>query len=296
MLSRYNLLYVLLVGSAFPILRYLSLQMDVNNNNMIRFLAGAGVLFLFGLLRYHSQFGRLFQHPHLLWRIFLLSMLMTANMYLFIQGLSYTNAVTGSIFSVLAMPVAVVVAAIFYADERQRIKQPTFYLGSLCAIFGSFLFIFFRPAVNSAVSDHFLLGILYFCGVILIQSIQSLIVKSVKGQLHAIITSFYTALLAGLLNLAISLQSGKFHQLETISNELLLIVIFVGIYGIVTGMMMSFHIVQTQGIVVYNTLQLMIPLSAALFAYLFLEEKMTVGQILNGILVILGCLWALKVK
>ena len=57
---------------------------------------------------------------------------------------------------------------------------------------------------------------------------------------------------------------------------------------------MSFHIVQTQGIVIYNMLQLLVPVAAAFFAYIFLHEKMTLGQIFSAFPIIAGCLWALK--
>ncbi len=294
MLSYYNFFYILFIGAGFPLLRYMSQHFDPNNNNMVRFFAGSVVLLLYGIYRYREQFVLIFQDKSLFWRVILLAILMSTNMYLFMLGLANTNAVTGSIFSVLAMPLALLMAALFYADERQRVIQPQFYIGTIIAVIGSFLFISFRHKITTDNGSDFILGTICLIFAIVIQAVQSLIIKSVKGRLHSVIISFYTALLAGIINLIICIHTHKLVQLASVSEGLLIALALAGIYGIVTGMMMSFHIVQTQGIVIYNMLQLLVPVAAAFCAYIFLHEKMTLGQIFSAFPIIAGCLWALK--
>ncbi|MBN6711238.1 DMT family transporter [Haemophilus haemoglobinophilus] len=292
--AMYNLSYILLLGAGLPILRYMSLHFDANNNNMVRFLAGSAVLFSYGLWRYPEQFHQLKQSPLLLIKVLILGILMTANMYLFMRGLTYTSAVTGSLFSILAMPLAIGLAALFYPDERTRIKQAKFYWGSFIAILGSLLFVMQRSSTNTEFAYQFSLGALFLFVAIFIQGVQSLVIKSMNNQINAVVISAFVALLAGILNFAISFSADKLIELTQVSHALLIGLAGAGVYGIVTGMLMSFHVVQTQGIVTYNLLQLMIPFSTALFAYIALGETLNMWQILSGIVVIVSCLYALK--
>ncbi|MDO4429849.1 MAG: DMT family transporter [Lonepinella koalarum] len=289
----YNAAYILLLGAGFPLLRYMSQQFDANNNNMVRFFAGSAVLFAYGLWKYRSQYRLVLKSKKLSVKVLALGSLMATNMYLFIQGLSVTNAVTGSIFSIIAMPLAIGLAAFFYTDERERVKQPRFYVGSLIAIFGSLCFVLQKNG-GTQLNPSFLWGTLFLFLAITIQGIQSLIIKSMNNQVNAVVISTFTALLAALFNLFISISTHKITQLSAVSEGLLIGLVLTGIYGIVTGMFMSFHIVQKQGIVTYNLLQLVVPFSATAFAYLWLNETIGVWQIVSGILIIFGCLLALK--
>ncbi|PJG82708.1 DMT family transporter [Caviibacterium pharyngocola] len=289
----YNFAYIMLLGAGFPILRYMSLHFDVNNNNAVRFLSGAGVLLLIGMLRFRNQYGILFTDYRLAVRVLLLGVLMTLNMYFFMQGLAYTNAVTGSLFAILAMPLAIGLAAIFYPDERQKTKNSAFYFGSAIALCGSLYFVWQNVRTDSLVGAAFGLGALFLFIAISLQSIQSLLIKGLNNRVNAIVLSSLTALSAGIFNLLISLSTQKLAQLETVSSELLLGLVFAGIYGIITGMLMSFHIVQRQGIVTYNLLQLCVPFTAAVFAYLWLDERLNYTQAISGTVVVMGCLYAL---
>lgn len=291
----YNIAYILLLGAGFPILRYMSLHFDVNNNNMVRFFAGSAVLFCYGLWKYRSQYAVVLKSKNLIGKVLALGILMTANMYLFIQGLSATSAVTGSIFSILAMPLAIGLAAFFYVDERERVKQPQFYWGSLLAIIGSLFFVL-QKNVTTEINGDFVLGSAFLFLAISIQGIQSLVIKSMNNQVNAVVISTFTAFFAALFNFAISLSADKISQLSLVSEGLLLGLVFAGIYGIVVGMFMSFQIVQKQGIVTYNLLQLIVPFAAAVFAFISLDERLNFWQILSGIVVILGCLYALRKK
>lgn len=291
----YNTAYILLLGAGFPILRYMSQQFDANNNNMVRFFAGSAVLFCYGLWKFHSQYAVVLKNKSLIVKVLALGVLMTSNMYLFVQGLSATNAVTGSIFSILAMPLAIGLAAFFYVDERERVKQPKFYLGSLIAVFGASCFVLQKNG-SLHINPNFIWGVLYLFLAITIQAIQSLLIKSMNNQVNAVVISSFTAFLAALLNLFVSFSTDKITQLSVVSEGLLIGLVLAGIYGIVTGMFMSFHIVQKQGIVTYNLLQLIVPFSATTFAYLWLDETIGVWQVVSGIIIICGCLLALKSK
>ena len=283
-------LYIILMGFGLPIMRFMSLHFDTINNNAVRFLSG-GVVFIFiSIFKYDRELKTIKDDPKLIFKLLLLSLLMTGNMYFYMNGLRYTSALTGSIFGILAMPLAVIMAALFYKDERGH--QANFYIGSVLAVIGSLIFVFYGNTTEG--NSDFVKGALFLGIAILIQSFQNLLVKHVGKKLHSIVISASTATLSGIIYLSIAIQSGKITQLSDAGVGLLAGLALAGIYGMLTGMLMAFYIVQKQGVVVYHILQLIVPLSTAVVGYFTLGETIDLIQGAGAILVVLGCMFALR--
>jgi len=289
-----RVLYVILMGFGLPIMRFMSLHFDTINNNAVRFLSGGFVFILIAVFKFSGEIKKVKEEPVLIFNLLLLGVLMTGNMYFYINGLKYTSALTGSIFGILAMPLAVLMAAVFYRDERGRVKQASFYAGSILAVAGSLIFVF--NGSQTGESSDFLTGALLLGIAILIQSIQNLLVKHTGKKLHSIVISASTATLSGILYLSIAIQSGKITQLSEVGVGLLAGLALAGVYGMLTGMLMAFYIVQKQGVVVFNILQLIVPLSTAVVGYFTLGETINLMQGASAVLVVLGCILALKEK
>ena len=287
-----RVLYIILMGFSLPIMRFMSIRFDTINNNAVRFLSGGLVFILISVFKFSGEFKKIKEEPILILELLLLGLLMTGNMYFYMNGLKYTSALTGSIFGILAMPLAVIMAAFFYRDERGRVKQVSFYAGSILAVIGSLIFVL--SGNSSGESSDFIRGALLLGIAILIQSIQNLMVKNVGKKLHSIVISASTATLSGIMYLSIAVQSGKIAQLSEVSGGLLAGLALAGVYGMLTGMLMAFYIVQKQGVVVFNILQLIVPLSTAVVGYFTLGETINLIQGAGAVIVILGSIFALR--
>lgn len=289
-----RIFYIILMGIGFPIMRFMSIHFETINNNAVRFLAGGFLFTLICIFKFRDEFKKIEEEPILILKLLLLGCFMTGNMYFFMNGLKNTSALAGSIFGILAMPLAIIMAAIFFKDERDRVKQKNFYIGSILAVIGSLLFVIYGNKAGG--SSDFLKGALFLGTAIFIQSVQNLVVKNVAKKLHAIVISASTATLSGIIYLTITIQSGKIVQLSEVSQGLLIGLALAGVYGMLTGMLMAFYIVQKQGVVVFNILQLVIPLSTAIVGYFTLGEKINFIQGIGAVVVVLGCIFALKKK
>ena len=287
-----RIFYIVLMGFGFPIMRFMSMNFETINNNAVRFLSGGALFIFICLLKFRKELLQTFKNPTTMFKLLLLGIFMTGNMYFFINGLKYTSALAGSIFGILAMPLAIAMAAIFYRDERDRVKNKNFYIGSLLAVIGSLIFVIYGNKNSSSVD--FLKGSIFLGTAILIQSIQNLIVKNIANKLHVIVISALTATFSGLIYLTLAVNTGKIIQLKEVGTGLLIGLSLAGIYGMLTGMLFAFYIVQKQGVVIFNIIQLIIPLSTAIISYFTLGEKINLTQGLGALIVISGCITALK--
>lgn len=290
-----SVFYIILMGFGFPLMRYMSIHFDTINNNAVRFLSGGILFILICLLKFRDNSKKIFNFPSLILKLLGLSCLISGNMYFFISGLKKTSALTGSIFGILAMPLAIIMASIFYKDEREKIKNRKFVIGNIIAIAGSLIFVT-NGTKMPGVDSNFTLGALFLISAIFIQSIQNLIVKNISKDINSIVISAVTATMTGIIYLLIAINTGRICQLYETSTVMIIGLIFAGIYGMLTGMMMAFYIVEKQGVVIFNSIQLIVPLSTAIVGYFTLNEKISLLQCLGAIIVILGCVIALKKK
>lgn len=284
--------YIILMGIGFPVMRYMSIQFETLNNNAVRFISGGFFFCIICLLKYRSEVVKVIKDYKLLLLLFMLSLFMTGNMFLFINGLKYTSALSGSIFGILSMPLGIIVASVFYKDERIVVSDKYFLFGALVAIFGSIIFVV--NGNNEGVEDAVYMGYFFLSVAIVIQSFQNLIVKKIAINLPAIVISASTASLSGIIFLILSIRTGTIDQLYIQPPSLLVALIFSGIYGMLTGMLMAFFIVKTQGIAIFNMTQLLVPISTGIVGYFTLGEGVSVLQLTGGAIVIIGCVLAMK--
>lgn len=285
-----NLLYVFGIGLNIVLLRFLSQHVEPLNNNGVRFLVGGLFLLLIVCVKFRASLRQLLSSATLCAIAVFVGLMMTANMYFWLKGVVITSAVTASIFGVLAMPFGVVIAALFFRDEREKMKRKAFWFGSLLTIAGSLGFVWHGKTV--AVGEGFLLGAWFLFLSITIRNVQNVVVKFGK-KLNVFTLSMMTSLTTAISSLFFSQQSGQIGELAAAPDWLLLCLMGVGIYAIFAGMVLTFHIIQTQGLITYQVLELLMPVSTAIMAYIVLGEKVSPAQMGFALVVIVGASIAL---
>lgn len=289
------IIYILFMGFGYPLIRYISTIFNTLNTNGIMFLSG-GILFLIvSYIKFKDEFSKLKNNLWIFPKLILIALLTSGNMYCFIGGLSKTSALAGSIFGIMSMPFSVIMASIFYLDEREKVKELHFILGGIIIIVGSFIFVL-NGVNKSSTAPDFLLGIFLLSGTVVIQVLQSFVVKGVAKHINSMVVSSFSSIMTSFLFFTISVVTGKINEVFLASKEQIGLVAMVGIYAIFVGMVMTFFIIQRQGVVVLNILKLTVPAATAIIGYFFLGEEIGVYQGVGAILVLIGCIVALKRK
>lgn len=288
-----SILFVLFMGFGYPLIRYITSLATPININTIMFLSGGTLFLLITLFRAPREFLKLKEEPKLIINLFLIAFCTSGNMYCFVAGMSKTSALAGSIFGLLSMPFSIIAAALFFSDERKRATNRNFAIGTLIAIIGSIIFIFAGSQASNHSND-FLFGIFLLALTLVIQAMQALFVKDSTQDVDSGVVSSTTSLLTGLIYLILGVVTGDFYEILSSSFKTIATISVTGMYANFVGMVLTFYIIQTQGVVVLNVLRFLIPPATAIIGYFFLAEAVLPLQFLGGIGVLLGCVLALK--
>ncbi|WP_412057791.1 DMT family transporter [Bartonella sp. DGB2] len=293
-----RLIYIVLMGFGFPIMRYMSTHFDPLNNNAVSFISSGLCLCVVCTIKFKTTLKKLFANYKLIFALLILSIFMTGNLFFFVSGLKHTSAVSGSVFGILAMPIGSLIAAIFYKDERRVVSNRFFIFGAIIAIIGSFVFMAGGHTEKTNIVQSLVfggwIGYIFLTLSLLIQTIQNLIVKKLSTYLPTIVVTTAAATLAGFIFLGLSITTGVIHELTHVSTNLLIGLALAGIYSVFVSILIAFYIMASQSVIIFYTTQLLVPLSTAIIGYLTLGETLSTLQILGASIVILGCTLALK--
>ena len=68
----------------------------------------------------------------------------------------------------------------------------------------------------------------------------------------------------------------------------IIILIFAGVYGIFVGMLVGFSVIKQNGITTFNIIQLLTPITTAIFSYFIMKENISFTQFLGSSMILLG--------
>lgn len=292
--------YIVVMSVLYPLLRLYSLEFQLTTHNSLRFTTGAVacLLFVFAKSELRENFLSVFRCKKLGLKVFVLGVLNMCNMLCLVLGLKLTSSVAGSIFGIMAMPLAVLLAAIFFVDERSRVMRFKFVAGSLVAIVGSLIFVVYadnHAQAESAVDHDFLIGCLLLGGSITCQAFYNMVIKNVGKQLRTFVMTSMIFCIDGVLFTIIALCTGSLVEVADKPIWDTLGLMASGLVGVAAGLVVV-AVIKFFGIVTLNVLQLTLPVATAVVGYFLLDEIVNYHQVVGAVVLILGCIYAILLK
>ncbi len=181
---------------------------------------------------------------------------------------------------------SVLMGMIFFATERQLIKKPGTVAGILTALGGAALVIIFQNHGFSVVLNT---GILLALSGALSWSLVGVTVKKWIGdRLTPIFTVTMVFTLVSIILTPVLLLSGP-----SLTGDPGLIkwsvLIGSGLLGIAGGQGLFYYLLPHLGIITASSVQLLVPFFTGIFSFLIFGERITLLQLVGGLLLLGGC-------
>ncbi|MEM3695951.1 MAG: EamA family transporter [Candidatus Bathyarchaeia archaeon] len=199
-------------------------------------------------------------------------------------GIKMAGASIAAIFVCLLAPVFITVFSAKLLRECLVRRQ---FFGVGIAAAGTFIVIM-GGSISFQANNQFLLGSLILLSTPFLWTAFSLLGKSVMGKYSPFLVVAYVNMLGGLLLIPFSLAEGSFIQIFALSFNGWLTILFLAVTCSFLGYYIWFYVIKRVGAAVASSFMFAEPLITALFAVVFVEEKLSIYTITGGFLIFIG--------
>jgi len=284
--------YVVAAPLTTIIIRYLTLPQNFGQTlcgnltmNFYRFLAGSASILLIAWFVCREDLKRAVRNPWQLAGIAVFALVNSVYQVMYVQGIAQTSGVLAQLLLMLGPPLAILLAILVYPDERETAKGKRFFLGIVLAIGGAVGVTLGKGDLTLAYS----LGSIYLFLAAVIWSASALIKKKMVAGTHpACIAGIFAAFMCVFFFIS-GLLWGDLGMVAEMSTETQAILLFSGVYGLLTGLGFRFLAIKLFGILKVGFAELAWPVFAGLYGYLILGELLTGWQMVFGAVLIAGC-------
>jgi drug/metabolite transporter (DMT)-like permease len=205
--------------------------------------------------------------------------------YLLTEGIRQTSATLAALMGLLSIPIAGLLACLFFHDERRAVRNRRFLLGAGLAFLGALVVALGPGNLNLTYST----GVLYIFAATVLYVAAALLSKRLVRNIHPLSLATLCCCWSSLLFLGGTLLRGDITQVAEVPGKVVFWLIFSGVVGLTAGVAINFALVKRRGIITVKVAELAIPLFTGLWSYLWLNEELKGVQILGGCVVALGC-------
>jgi drug/metabolite transporter (DMT)-like permease len=209
----------------------------------------------------------------------------TWGLYLVLPGVGTLVEQTGIIFNVL-------MAALFFADERRTLRNPVFVGGMVFAALGAILII---VGAEQFGQFEFNFGIILITICAASWAIMGAMIRKFVYRLTPIFATATIFSMVTPLFLITHFVVDGFHPISAPPVIWLLIVIS-GFVGIGMGHTLYYSAIPVLGLATSAGLNLLIPFLAGLFSYIVFGETFTALQFAGGGALIVGCYLVIRIR
>lgn len=205
----------------------------------------------------------------------------------------YYNSATVMNFGCrLSIPFATLFGFWMLRGERPLAKVPLFWFGLLIAL-GSFFLMF---ADGHEVAGASLRGLLVLLGFAISWGLYVVFVRRNLSAYPAHLAYGLVSLLTGGALFVLMFAVGEWRALAALNLTQWLWLILSALLGLTLGHVFYYRAIRIMGPIAAESGMLLIPFQTAVFAALLLGERMTAGQWVAGLFLVLGCAVILRAR
>ena len=280
----------ILFGGSFIAAKYALEDLGPLSATLLRY--GVALLFLWLLLPWQKKDAIRIKRNDLP-QMFLLGLFGIAGYhYFFFTSLNFTDVANTAIINASSPMLTALAAAFFVGETLKKIN----YIGVLFAFAGVLLLIT-KGQLAILLGLNFNPGDLLMLCAVLCWVVYALLIKNIANRYSAFTTAFYATFM-GVFMLAVpAILEGLFSQLSTISSKAIWGVLYMGTgasglaFILYNKSIAEIGATKTSG-VVYS----LVPLVAAVLAWLFFSDPLTPVLLISAALIIVGLMLLLKNK
>ncbi|MGD0552128.1 MAG: DMT family transporter [Sedimentisphaerales bacterium] len=276
-------------ASAPLFIKYLTGYLDLWTQNLLRYVAAC--LFWLPILLIAAKKGQL---PKAVWKRALLPFIPNIFMQnLWTAAFYHIDPGLASLLSMTAFLWAIILSVIFFADERHHLSNRLFWLSIFLSILGLLGVVFFNPAFTMSytiigISVTLLYGLLWGIYAVSVK----VAFRGIDSRIGFSVVSIYTIVVLVILEIFMG-QPGK--CLEMPFSGWFAIIIS-GITGIALGHVFYYMSLRRLGATTPSLVQLAQPFIVVVISYFVFSEKLSVPQLVFGVVLVAGSAMAILSK
>ena len=266
-------------------MRYLTGSMENMTQNAIRISAGAAAVVAIALIRYRRELLTVLRSPRLAFMLTVYALGGIAVLYTWIEGLSMTSAAMGPLVGTLSTPLTVILAALFFADERRVAMRTRFIVGVSAALIATIGTTMSAPDADITFSR----GVLWLLTAVVIDSVRSMLLKPALKGIHPFAVGSVSSLIIGGGCAVLAIGNGELALASAIPLNALIVAVVSGVAGVLMGATVYLAMIKAIGLTQVRTLTLVCPVLTAVLAYFLIGDTMSARQLLWAPVVLVGC-------
>lgn len=273
-----------LCWSIVPIMiKWLGSYFDIHTQNFYRYLAAGIFLFILARSIYPVSWSGAVKRL----KTFLLpAVFMVTTQVLWVAGIYRSNASLAVILGKMDLIFIILFSYFIFRDEREVIRSARFKIAVII------IFIGMVGVVLGQSREMVLemgLGMLLIFLACISWALYTISVKIATNNVIPLISSSLVVALATVFLFPVALTLGNLKGLSEIPLQGIMVLLASGILGVGIGQVLFYLNVKNVGTVITSSFILSTPILSLIFAYFILGEKLTLIQILSGLLILAGC-------
>ncbi|MBM3235062.1 DMT family transporter [Candidatus Poribacteria bacterium] len=286
-----SIIFVAFIWGGFNVfIKALSSQFDVVTQSFFWYLSGGTVALLLSAITVPKELLVAVKNIKL---FFVPTILIAIHLLTFIQGVYMTNATSSALIAKLNAIFVPILSFVFFPDERRIVKNKKFLLGTFLAFVGVVGVILTKSQSSSNYDSR---GAILLVFSMLWIAVYVIKIKTLVQKIHPLVIIACVPLLGCLILLPLVLVFGNLHKILEVDYKTAFLLLGASAVSLGAGDSLYYYSIRHLGASISTSFLLITPLITGVLGFFALGERLTTGQMLFSIILIVGCLLTVRVK